>query len=82
MFVNWELIPFADRFVVAPMNYCLRSGRRFYGELASGAAHVGGRKVAWVPGAPLRDALREILRDDAKRALGCAVARAWYRPYT
>ena len=40
------------------------------------AAHVRGRRVARAIEAPSRDALKGILRDDAKRALDCAFARA------
>jgi hypothetical protein len=47
--------------------------RRIHEELASGAVHVRGRRIARVSGAPSRDALRGILRDDANRALDRAL---------
>ena len=46
---------------------------------AARVPHLRGRRVARASGAPSRDALRGVLRCDAKRTLDCAFARAWIR---
>jgi hypothetical protein len=52
------------------------SGEENLKQISSAGSHAPGRRVARALHAPSRDALRGILRGDAKRALDCANARA------